>query len=339
MTTLPISSALAVLTLLAFWPHWGLFWRWRSTRDLRRRAQREDALKYVYHCEYHSFQASVESISGMLRITRSRTAALLERMREAGLLDSTHGELKLTGDGRTEALRVVRVHRLWERYLAEQTGMPEAYWHDEADKREHTLTPAEVEDLAAEMGDPRFDPHGAPIPTPTGDIRPAFGQRLASIEPGRHATIVYVEDEPRTVNDRLIALGLTVGRRIEAVGVSDREIALKMDGRQIGVSPLLAANVLVEPAEAGRTRDGALRLLSQLKFGQNARVVDILPGCRGVQRHRLLDLGLVPGTLVRVELQSPGGDPTAYMIRGALIALRRRQAEQIQITLAEDGET
>jgi Fe2+ transport system protein FeoA len=45
----------------------------------------------------------------------------------------------------------------------------------------------------------------------------------------------------------------------------------------------------------------------------------------------MLDLGLVPGTVVKAEMTSPGGDPTAYRIRGAMIALRREQADQIHV--------
>jgi Fe2+ transport system protein FeoA len=45
----------------------------------------------------------------------------------------------------------------------------------------------------------------------------------------------------------------------------------------------------------------------------------------------MLDLGLVPGTVVEAELRSPAGDPTAYRIRGAMIALRRSQADLVQV--------
>ena len=66
-------------------------------------------------------------------------------------------------------------------------------------------------------------------------------------------------------------------------------------------------------------------------MGQQGKVVSISTACRGLQRRRLLDLGLLPGTVVAAELQSARGDTTAYRIRGALVALRQAQAEQIQI--------
>ncbi|RME45954.1 MAG: ferrous iron transport protein A [Caldilineae bacterium] len=58
--------------------------------------------------------------------------------------------------------------------------------------------------------------------------------------------------------------------------------------------------------------------------------------CRGAERRRLMDLGILPGTLIRAEMVSPSGDPTAYRIRGALIALRKEQADRIYITRATE---
>ena len=78
----------------------------------------------------------------------------------------------------------------------------------------------------------------------------------------------------------------------------------------------------------------SLKRLSSLHVGQQATVTDISPGCRGVERRRLLDLGLVPGTMVKAEFTSPAGDPVAYRVRGALIALRAQQAEMIHIAPA-----
>jgi DtxR family Mn-dependent transcriptional regulator len=57
----------------------------------------------------------------------------------------------------------------------------------------------------------------------------------------------------------------------------------------------------------------------------------ISPLCTGLQRRRLLDLGLVRGTEVTAVIDSPTRNPTAYRIRGALIALRREQADLVHI--------
>lgn len=80
----------------------------------------------------------------------------------------------------------------------------------------------------------------------------------------------------------------------------------------------------------GRADEG-VQPLHALATGEEAVVVGIGERVHGGQRHRLLDLGVVPGTLVRAELRSPSGDPVAYRIRGAVIALRRAQAEDILV--------
>jgi Fe2+ transport system protein FeoA len=69
--------------------------------------------------------------------------------------------------------------------------------------------------------------------------------------------------------------------------------------------------------------------LDELPRGAEAVVTGL--GSSGHERRRLMDLGLVPGTEVRAERTSPLGDPTAYRVRGGLIALRRSQARGIQV--------
>ena len=77
--------------------------------------------------------------------------------------------------------------------------------------------------------------------------------------------------------------------------------------------------------------------LSVLTPGESAEVVALAVSCRGAQRRRLLDLGVVPGTRITSELRGPSGDPTAYRIRGALIALRNDQAAQIYVQKRAGG--
>lgn len=74
---------------------------------------------------------------------------------------------------------------------------------------------------------------------------------------------------------------------------------------------------------------GRLTSLSEIPVGSHALVTGI--NAEGLTRRRLLDLGLVPGTRVEVVRRSPLGDPVAYNIRGALIALRREEASRVSV--------
>ena len=73
------------------------------------------------------------------------------------------------------------------------------------------------------------------------------------------------------------------------------------------------------------------RLLSGLSVGQAARVVEIHTS--GGMRRRLQDLGLIEGTAVQCLQKSAFGDPCAYLIRGAVIALRSKDSQQILVRL------
>lgn len=70
--------------------------------------------------------------------------------------------------------------------------------------------------------------------------------------------------------------------------------------------------------------------LDAMTPGRHAAVSALL--CSGSIRRRLLDLGMIPGTRVVCIGRSPLGDPSAYLVRGAVIALRRKDCRQILIT-------
>lgn len=69
--------------------------------------------------------------------------------------------------------------------------------------------------------------------------------------------------------------------------------------------------------------------LSTLPVGRKGLVVTV--GVEGLVRRRLLDLGLVPGTVVESIRRSPAGDPTAFQIRGAVIALRIEEGNKVAV--------
>mgnify|MGYP001171436853 CR=1 FL=1 len=81
--------------------------------------------------------------------------------------------------------------------------------------------------------------------------------------------------------------------------------------------------------------EDSIRLLSDLIPGQRGLITGIDDNCQGIERSRLLDMGFVPGTVVEAAIRSPFNDPTAYMVKGGLIALRRNQASKILISPVE----
>lgn len=82
--------------------------------------------------------------------------------------------------------------------------------------------------------------------------------------------------------------------------------------------------------QKGRMLMSDLYPLTRLKTDECARVAALKT--KGTMRRRLQDMGLVEGTRIRCVLKGPGGDPIAYQIRGAVIALRAEDANTVFVT-------
>ncbi len=328
---LALALAAAIVAFVLLHPRRGWLWRWWQGREAAERIRVEDALKHFHDCEYVQLPATVSSLAGALEIGRDEAARLSALLESMGLMVSDQHGGRLTSEGRSYALRVIRSHRLWEHYLADRTGIGEEEWHHQADQKEHTMTAEQAEALSVQLGNPTFDPHGAPIPTADGDMPNRRGVPLPSLKPGARGTIVHVEDEPDAVYAQLVAARLYPGVVVRVLESTMVRMRIEAELQEHVLAPVVATNLSVEPIADSSDAGSADRWLSSLGVGQQAVVVDISPACRGVERRRLLDLGIVPGTLVQAELESVGGDPIAYQIRGAVIALRRDQADLIHV--------
>ncbi|MFV2066989.1 MAG: DtxR family transcriptional regulator [Pirellulales bacterium] len=330
LVSLLIAAALAaaIYGLLRFLPRWQRSWN-RTERMLC-----EDALKHIHKFEMAGQQPTLESTAGALNVDLDQTAQLIERMERNRFLQIQQGVIRLSPRGRETALHVIRAHRLWERYLADETGYAEADWHDQAERREHSMTPADADSLAARLGNPTYDPHGDPIPTAEGEIVDPGGQPLCSLPVDERATIIHLEDEPAVVYAQVLAEGLYLGMTVRVMESTPERVRFWADGNEHVIAPIVAMNISVKPLPAEAVEEPApsgKELLSSLEPGELAEVASITRTCRGAERRRFMDLGILPGTRIAAEMRSPVGDPTAYRIRGTLIALRCEQAAMIQI--------
>ncbi|MBL8989472.1 MAG: metal-dependent transcriptional regulator [Gemmatimonadetes bacterium] len=331
--------ALAALVAVVAWPGRGLLARVARWRRLTERVRIEDALKHLLNCELAEQPATTASLAGILEISPTKAYALAERLGSLGLAGFVDGAIGLTEQGRAYALRILRTHRLLERYFADRTGAAPVEWHDLAETAEHGLTEAEVDALAARMGDPVYDPHGDPIPTAAGDLPPRRGLPLSALGPGETAAVIHVEDEPAPVYRRLLSLGIDRAVPIKMLRSDADGIEVLVGGVTRRLDPLAAAAVSVDRVAEAAGHTVLFERLDGLQAGEVARVVEIAPTVQGPQRRRLLDLGVLPGTEITAEFRSPSGDPMAFRIRGALIALRQPQAHGIYIQRAPTRET
>ncbi|MDD2922509.1 MAG: metal-dependent transcriptional regulator [Anaerolineales bacterium] len=325
--------ALAIIAVLVFifLPRVGLFAIYKSYRAAQEREQMEDALKHLIDREQQGRHASPESLGGTLDLPRAKVTSLIEDMEIQNLLESRGAELHLTAQGERWALHVVRAHRLWERYLADEARMPLEKVHSEAHRREHNLTDAQLDELDAALGHPTRDPHGDPIPTREGKIDRAEGMPITAWQADRPARIVHLEDEPALAYQQIVAAGLRLGQDIRVIEKTPSRYVLSDGENEYKLAPAVAANVHVSALPESEALKREAIPLMELDHNQRAEIVTLDEAVQGFTRRRFLDLGLTPGTLIYPELQNFFGDPRAYRVRGTLIALRKDQAAQIWV--------
>lgn len=317
---------------IAWWlPRHGGAARLRRWRAVRHRVRVEDTLKHVLGARQRGVTATLQSVAGALGLGHATASDLIAEMENEGLVESRAGALALTPAGREYALQVVRAHRLWERYLDDETDLPLTEIHLAADRAEHRLTTDQTDRLDARLGHPPTDPHGDPIPTTEGRIAPLPGVPLTDFPAGEEAEVTHVEDEPHGVFETLVAAGVARGAILR---VEDRRaglVHLQLEGRAVALPAVAAANVHVGPVPDIAPEPGDVVPLASVPRGREAEVVSIDDRIRGLTRRRLLDLGVTPGSVIRPELEPLFGRPRAFRIRNTLVALRDEQAEGIRV--------
>ena len=330
-------AAGALLAAIVFWPRIGLAAQLAGRRSTRNRALYEDVLKHMLAWERRGKTATPESVTGALGLAPGRVLDVIMRMEARNLVRSGADGLSLTAEGERLALHVVRAHRLWERYLADDAGMPMGKLHQAAEKAEHNLSPEQADALEAHLGHPERDPHGDPIPTAAGELAPVEGVALPAWPVGEPARIVHIEDEPAVIFQQILAAELRPGMTIRVLEDTPERIVVSDGANELRLAHAVAANIQVAaPLRAVARPAGAMRL-SQLPVNVDAEVLEIDEECRGFSRRRLMDLGLTPQARIRVALENTFGDPRAFRIRGTTVALRANQAQHVWVRPAETG--
>jgi DtxR family Mn-dependent transcriptional regulator len=336
LETLGLSLVFALILAIIFHPQRGVLARLRARSPRAQREQMEDALKTILQQQQSGRLPSPEALAGALNLNGSDGLRLVTRMEALGLLQSQPGGLRLTAEGERWALQVVRAHRLWERYLADEARLPLQQVHAEAHRREHRLTAQQVDELDALLGFPDHDPHGDPIPNRSGRVSEDQGQSLASWPQNVNGRIVHLEDEPPIAYAQILAEGLQLGQTVRVLEATPERLTLSDGENEYRLAPAVARNVFLAPIPESPAVQPGVVALSDLPDDAPAEVVSLDEACQGFTRRRLLDLGMTPGARLQVEMRNFFGDPRAYRVRGTLIALRREQAAQVWVKPLEN---
>lgn len=187
----------------------------------------EDYLKAIYAICESGAAASTSQIAEALEVQPASVTGMVKRLAESGFLEHVpYRGVQLTEAGTREALRVLRRHRILETYLTERLGYGWEDVHLEAERLEHAASERLIERMARALEHPSHDPHGAPIPTPSGEIEDTDSLTLAKLEPGLEGQVRAVRDDHADSLKGAEAAGLFPGTRIKVLRRDRREVAV-----------------------------------------------------------------------------------------------------------------
>jgi DtxR family transcriptional regulator, Mn-dependent transcriptional regulator len=187
--------------------------------DLPASAAVQDYAKAIYALERRSDGAvSTNALADRLGVTAASASGMVKKLDGLGLVRHVpYRGVELTAEGVRVALEVLRHHRLLERFLAEELGVPWDRVHDEAEVLEHVLSEELEELIAAKLGHPTHDPHGDPIPTRELTIDEGDSVALQDLEPGARGIFTRVSDADPDMLRWLGDQGIGLGDAVEVV--------------------------------------------------------------------------------------------------------------------------
>ena len=208
----------------------------------------EDYLKTIYELSRETGSAITTEVASRLAVASASVSAMVRRLSGQGLVaHERYGTLRLTRKGRTAALQLVRRHRVIEAYLVSALGYAWDEVHEEAERLEHAASPELINRMAAAIGEPAVDPHGAPIPTAQGTLEEPRHRKLAELAPGESARIVQVEDEDPELLRYLASMKLVPGATVRCVRKEpyDGPITIRVGSRNHAIGLPLASRLFV----------------------------------------------------------------------------------------------
>ena len=210
----------------------------------------EDFLKAVYNLQGERDRVATNALAEALNITAPAVTDMAQRLVEEGTVDYLkYRGVRLTALGERVALQMLRRHRLIETYLVRDLGYQLHEIHDEAEALEHSVSDRFVEAIARKLGDPRYDPHGDPIPNMDGVMQERSLQPLCNVELHAPARIRrFVMEDPAMLQNSQ-ERGLKMGAALEVVEREPFEGPLKVRlgaDNTLTIGYKMASAILVE---------------------------------------------------------------------------------------------
>jgi DtxR family Mn-dependent transcriptional regulator len=208
----------------------------------------ENYLKAIYHLSLQSGSVSTNQIAASLSTKAASVTDMLKKLAEKELINYTKYQgVTLTNAGEKIAISIIRKHRLWEYFLVEKLNFKWDEVHDVAEELEHISSKELVDRLDNFMGNPKYDPHGDPIPDSNGKFKTHELKPVSVISVNESGIISGVRDHSPTFLQYLEKMQLTIGKKIKVTEINDYDhsVILQVGDNKIQISREVANNLLI----------------------------------------------------------------------------------------------
>ncbi len=210
----------------------------------------ENYLKAIYRLSEGGSKAVLtNAIAETLNTKAASVTDMVKKLSNKNLISyERYYGVKITRQGKSAALMVVRKHRLWETFLVEKLNFSWDEVHEVAEQLEHIQSNLLIEKLDSFLGHPSVDPHGHPIPDKNGKIQELKYIPLSQVEPKRKAYIRSVTNGSPSFLQYLSKIGVYIGAAVTVLEKIefDGSLEIMLDGKKkVFVSRDAAENLMV----------------------------------------------------------------------------------------------
>ena len=209
----------------------------------------ENYLKAIYHLSDGGSKAVLTN--ELAEAMSTKAASVTDMIKKLSAKDVITYEkyygVNITAQGKSEALLVIRKHRLWETFLVDKLGFAWDEVHEVAEQLEHINSPRLIEKLDEFLGYPKVDPHGDPIPDHKGKIKIIPQVPVDQLAIGYQGKIAAVKDSDSNLLKYLDKIGARPGVKIKVLGKEDYDESMEVliDDHRVFISKAVSQNILV----------------------------------------------------------------------------------------------
>ena len=210
----------------------------------------ENYLKAIFSLsENRNDIVSTNSIAKKLNTKASSVTDMLRKLTSKKLVNhEKYKGVRLTTKGKKLATNIVRKHRLWETFLVEKLHFNWDEVHDVAEQLEHIKSDKLVTLLDEFLGNPKFDPHGDPIPDEFGKFPTYNSTPLSNLKKGNEGIVMGVSQDNSTFLKFLDKIDIKLGNLILVKDIIefDSSVEILINNKESHISLEVARNILVK---------------------------------------------------------------------------------------------